>query len=106
MVQLHAPAAFHAGSAVNLRRLDLLSPEPLVQCAALGSVSAAAQRCSLPVLGASERLRRLEGTFGKPLFHRVDVVRTGAVTSPNIPPRWPGAGRRRASHRLRTAGAS
>ncbi len=39
-------------------------------CGARGSISAAAPHCHMSVMGASERLRRLEDALGKPLFHR------------------------------------
>jgi molybdate transport repressor ModE-like protein len=54
----------------NLARLDFVSINLLVQCASRGSISAAAEHCHLSVMGASGRLRRLEDTLGKPLFHR------------------------------------
>lgn len=54
----------------NLARLDLVSMKLLLECAACGSLSAAAGRCHLSVMGASYRLRRLEEALGKPLFHR------------------------------------
>lgn len=54
----------------NLARLDLVSIHLLLQCASQGSISAAAKRCHMSVMSASVRLRRLEDTLGKPLFHR------------------------------------
>jgi DNA-binding transcriptional LysR family regulator len=68
---------------VNLARLDLVSLHLVVCCASAGSISAAAAQCHLSVMAASERLRRLEHTFGKPLFHRhrhgVTPTEAGAV---------------------------
>jgi molybdate transport repressor ModE-like protein len=55
---------------INLARLDLVSLHLVVHCAARGSISRAARECHLSVMGASDRLRRLEEALGKPLFHR------------------------------------
>lgn len=55
---------------LNLARLDLASLKLVVHCADMGSISAAAPACHLSLMGASERLRRLEDAFGKPLFLR------------------------------------
>lgn len=56
--------------ALNLARVDLVSLRLVVTCCDLGSISAAAGKCHLSVMGASERLRRLEDSLGKTLFHR------------------------------------
>jgi molybdenum-dependent DNA-binding transcriptional regulator ModE len=56
--------------ALNPARVDLVSMQLLLECAARGSISAAAPYCHLSVMGASERLRRLEDALGKPLFLR------------------------------------
>ena len=68
---------------MNLSRLDLVSMRLVVECAMHGSISAAAARCHLSVMGASERLRRLEETVGKPLFHRhrkgLQITQAGCV---------------------------
>lgn len=55
---------------MNLARLDFISLRLAVRCAELGSISAAAAQCHLSVMGASERLRRLEDALGAALFHR------------------------------------
>lgn len=57
-------------SAVNLSRLDLVSLRLAVCCAEMDSISAAAAACHFSVMGASERLRRLEDAFGRALFYR------------------------------------
>jgi|SRR5438132_2469731 len=55
---------------INLARLDLVSLRLAVRCVELGSISAAAAQCHFSVMGASERLRRLEHALGTSLFHR------------------------------------
>jgi molybdenum-dependent DNA-binding transcriptional regulator ModE len=55
---------------VNLARVELVSVCLFLECAARGSISAAAPSCNLSVMGASERLRRFEVALGTPLFHR------------------------------------
>lgn len=68
---------------VNLSRIDLVSIQLLMQCAARGSISGAAQHCHLSVMGASARLRRLEDALGKPMFHRhrhgLEITEAGRV---------------------------
>lgn len=58
---------------INLTRLDLVSMRLVLACARQhhGSISAAAPACNMSVMGASERLRRLEEALGQPLFRRV-----------------------------------
>jgi molybdenum-dependent DNA-binding transcriptional regulator ModE len=69
--------------AVNLARLDLVSMQLLLHCAASGSISAASEHSHLSIMGASARLRRLEETLGKPLFHRhrhgLELTEAGAA---------------------------
>jgi DNA-binding transcriptional LysR family regulator len=55
---------------VNLKRFDLLSLQLVLHCGRHGSISAAASHCHLSVMGASERLRRVEDAVGRPLFWR------------------------------------
>ncbi|ROZ78385.1 LysR family transcriptional regulator [Ramlibacter sp. WS9] len=55
---------------INLARLDLVSMRLLLECAARGSLSAAASHCHLSVAGASHRLARLEDALGTQLFYR------------------------------------
>jgi DNA-binding transcriptional LysR family regulator len=55
---------------INLARIDLVSMWLVLECVDHGTISAAAGRCHMSVMAASERLRRLEDSFGKPLFHR------------------------------------
>lgn len=55
---------------INVARLDLVSLHLVLECASRGSISAAAPHCHLSVMGASERLRRLEELLGKRLFDR------------------------------------
>ena len=68
---------------VNLSRIELVSLQLLMQCAARGSISSAAQHCHLSVMGASARLRRLEDALGKPMFHRhrhgLEITEAGRV---------------------------
>lgn len=78
-----AEVAARANLPVNLARLDLKSLKLVVQCAALGSISGAAKVCNLSVMGASDRLRRLEETLERPLFYRypdgVRLTESGAM---------------------------
>lgn len=68
---------------INLARLDLVSLRLVLECASRGSISAAARYCNLSVMGASQRLRRLEELFGKALFHRhrhgLELTEAGAA---------------------------
>lgn len=68
---------------INLHRLDLVSLDLVVQCAQAGSISSASARCRLSVMGASERLRRLEQSLGKRLFlrrrHGLELTPAGDV---------------------------
>lgn len=72
-------------SHVNLARFDLVSLRLLVECAAAGTLSAASQRCHMSLMGASERLQRLEFALGKPLFHRyrhgLELTEAGVVAA-------------------------
>ena len=63
-------AAKELRSSMNLARVDLVSLQLAVACAGAGSISAAAAQCNLSIMGASQRLRRLEDAYGKPLFFR------------------------------------
>jgi molybdenum-dependent DNA-binding transcriptional regulator ModE len=71
--------------AINLARLDLVSMHLLVECAAALSISVAARHCNLSVMGASERLRRLEESLGRRLFHRhrhgLEITAAGLVAT-------------------------
>jgi molybdate transport repressor ModE-like protein len=70
---------------INLARLDLVSMRLLLECAERGSISGAAKHCHLSVMGASERLRRLEETLGKVLFYRhrggLELTDAGSVAA-------------------------
>lgn len=55
---------------VNPARLDLATLLLLMECAEQGSLTAAAARCNMSVMGASGRLRRLESALGRQLFFR------------------------------------
>ena len=70
---------------INPARIDLVSLQLVLECAARGSISAAARHSHLSVMGASERLRRLENALGKPLFHRhrsgLALTEAGAVVT-------------------------
>lgn len=54
----------------NLARFDLVSIRLAVDCARLGSLSAAAQQSHLALAAASRRLRELEKALGDALFER------------------------------------
>jgi DNA-binding transcriptional LysR family regulator len=56
--------------AFNLARLDLVSMRLIISCGTTGSLSAAALQCHMSLMGASERLWKVEDLFGKRLFHR------------------------------------
>lgn len=54
----------------NLARFDLVSIRLAVDCARLGSLSAAAREAHLALAAASRRIRELEDAVGEPLFER------------------------------------
>ncbi len=54
----------------NLARFDLVSIRLAVDCARLGSLSAAARAMHLALAAASRRIRELEDAVGEPLFER------------------------------------
>jgi len=54
----------------NLARFDLVSIRLAVDCARLGSLSAAAAEAHLALAAASRRIRELEDAVGEPLFER------------------------------------
>ena len=54
----------------NLARFDLVTIRLVVDCARLGSLSAAAEQSHLALAAASRRIRDLEDTLGQQLFER------------------------------------
>lgn len=80
--EVHAPVW---RTPINLARVDLVSMHVLVECAAALSISVAARYCNLSVMGASERLRRLEESLGRRLFHRhrhgLEITDAGLVAA-------------------------
>lgn len=56
--------------AYNLARFDLVSIRLMVDCAQLGSLSAAAEQSHLALAAASRRIRELEAAVGQLLFER------------------------------------
>ena len=56
--------------AYNLARFDLVSIRLVVDCAQLGSLSAAAEQSHLALAAASRRVRELEAAVGQLLFER------------------------------------